>query len=482
MSPGFYRIYVSDFLKEKFIAQTVKVLITHAPMFDQLTKRLTGAFKQFTGGGTLSEAQVDEGLKEIRRSLLEADVHFKVAREICDNVRSKAIGQKIWEKLSPGHQVVQIFQEELVETLGGKAQTAASFDGLPPVVVLVAGLQGSGKTTFCSKLALHLKKKLKKSVGLVPADCARPAAKEQLKTLGSRVDVPVFDSPLEAGAVAVVQQGLAWAKAQFFDVVIVDTAGRQQVEESLMDELVQVHKTLNPQHCFLVLDAMIGSQGLEVAKTFHEKVPLSGLVLSKLDGDTRGGVALSARKVTGVPLVFAGVGEKPEDLEAFLPDRMAGRILGMGDVLTLVEKARESISEADAMESAEKMMSGQFTLEDFRDQLKQLQKLGPLEGVLKLLPGMGGAMEQIQKAQPEKEMKRVEAIINSMTQEERRNHGILNGSRKVRISKGSGTSVPEINRLLKQFVEMQKMMKQFKKMGMMKKLASFSQWGKKPSL
>lgn len=451
-------------------------------MFDQLTKRLTGAFKQFTGGGTLSEAQVDEGLKEIRRSLLEADVHFRVAREICDNVRNNAIGQKVWEKLSPGNQVVQIFHEELIQVLGGKEQHATSFDGLPPVVVLVAGLQGSGKTTFCSKLALHLKKKHRKSVGLLPADCARPAAKEQLKTLGSRVEVPVFDSPLEKGALEVTKLGLDWAKQQFLDVIIVDTAGRQQVEESLMSELQQVHVLLKPQHCFLVLDAMIGSQGLDVAKTFHEKVPLTGLVLSKLDGDTRGGVALSARKITGVPLVFAGVGEKPEDLEAFFPDRMASRILGMGDVLTLVEKARESISEQDAMQSAEKMMSGAFTLEDFRDQLRQIQKLGPLEGILKLMPGMGGAMEQIQKAQPEKEMKRVEAIINSMTNEERRNHGVLNGSRKLRISKGSGTSVPEINRLLKQFVEMQKMMKQFKKMGMMKKLASFSQWGKKPGL
>lgn len=434
-------------------------------MFDRLTDRLTSTFRKLSGGAGLSEAQVDEGLKEIRRSLLEADVHFKVAREVCDKIREKAVGQKIWEKLSPGQQVVQIFHDELVEVLGGSEQHPPEFAGKPPVVVLIAGLQGSGKTTFCAKLALYLSKKLKKSVGILPADCARPAAKDQLMILAKKVGVAAYDSPIEQGALEVAKQGLEWAKREYFDVLIVDTAGRQQIDQDLMTELSQVNDLLEPQEKFLVLDAMIGSQGLEVAKTFNEKIQLTGLILAKLDGDSRGGVALSARSVCGVPIHFAGVGEKPEDLEPFHPSRMAQRILGMGDVMTLIEKAKESISEEDAMASAEKMMGGQFTLEDFRDHLKRIQSMGPLEGIMKLIPGMGQAMQQLKGVEPEKEMKKIEAIINSMTKEERRNHGILNGSRRARIAKGSGTSVAEINRFMKQFVETQKMMKQFAKLG-----------------
>lgn len=437
-------------------------------MFDKLTERLTTTFQKLSGGGGLSEAQVEEGLKEIRRSLLEADVHFKVARELCDKIKEKAIGQKVWESLSPGQQVVQIFHDELVEILGGKEEKLPTFAGKPPVVVLIAGLQGSGKTTFSAKLGLYLKKKMRKSVGILPADCARPAAKQQLMVLGQRVEVPVFDSPIEKGAVEVARQGMAWAAGQFFDVLIVDTAGRQQIDQELMDELNQVEQVLHPQEKFLVLDSMIGSQGLEVAKTFHEKINLTGLILAKLDGDSRGGVALSARSVTGVPIYFAGVGEKPEDLEPFHPPRMGQRILGMGDVMTLVEKARENISEEDAMESAQKMMDGQFTLEDFLAQMKMLQNMGPLESILKMIPGMGGALKQVQGVDPEKEMKKVEAIINSMTKQERRNHGLLNGSRRERIAKGSGTTVTEINRFIKQFVETQKMMKQFRKLGLFK--------------
>ncbi|MBI3543814.1 MAG: signal recognition particle protein [Deltaproteobacteria bacterium] len=435
-------------------------------MFDKLTERLTGTFKKLSGGAGLSEAQVDEGLKEIRRSLLEADVHFRVAREVCDKIREKALGQKVWEKLSPGQQVVQIFHDELVAVLGGVDQQLPAFAGKPPVVVLIAGLQGSGKTTFSAKLALYLTKKLRKTVGILPADCARPAAKEQLLTLARRIDVPAFDSPIERGAVEVARQGLAWAQKEFFDVLIVDTAGRQQVDDELMTELADVEKILAPQEKFLVLDSMIGSQGLEVARTFNEKVRLTGLILAKLDGDSRGGVALSARSVTGLPIYFAGVGEKPEDLEAFHPSRMAQRILGMGDVMTLIEKAKESISEEDAMASAEKMMGGRFNLEDFRDHLRRMKSMGPLEGLMKLIPGMGQAMQQMKGIDPEKEMKRIEAIINSMTREERGNHGILNGRRRERIAKGSGTTVAEINRFIKQFVETQKMMKQLTKLGL----------------
>ncbi|MGE4233281.1 MAG: signal recognition particle protein [Bacteriovoracia bacterium] len=439
-------------------------------MFENLTERLSATIKKLTGGGVLSEAHVDEALKEIRRSLLEADVHFKVAKDACDRIKQKAIGAKIWEKLSPGQQVVQIFKEELVELLGGVEQKTPDFGGKPPVVVVVAGLQGSGKTTFCSKLGLLLKKKMKKSVGLIPADCARPAAKTQLQVMGEKVGVSVFDSRLELGAVEVVRQGLAWAQKEFFDVVIVDTAGRIQIDSDLMDELKNVCDAVQPAHKILVLDSMLGSQGLDVSKTFHEKITVTGLCLSKLDGDARGGVALSARFVTGVPIQFIGTGEKPEDLEFFHPTRMADRVLGMGDVLSLIEKAQESMgdeaSQEAAMKSAQKMMKGDFDLEDFRDQLKRLQNLGPLEGLMKMIPGMGQALKQMQGVDPQKELKRVEAMIGSMTPQERRNHTLLNGSRKLRISKGSGIQVAEINRFLKQFVEMQKMMKQFTKLGL----------------
>jgi signal recognition particle subunit SRP54 len=448
-------------------------------MFDSLTTRLKDSFKKLSGGGTLTEAHVDEAMKDIRRSLLEADVHFKVAKEICEQVRQKAIGLEVWKKLSPGQQVVQLFHEELVTALGGahdeKLAKTLEFSGLPPVVVLVMGLQGSGKTTFTAKLALHLKKKLKKSVGILPADCARPAAKLQLMTLAKKIEVPAFDSPLEKGAVAVAAEGLAWAKKEFFDVLIVDTAGRQQVDDELMVELEQVKGALNPQERILVLDSMIGSQGLDVAKAFHQRAGVTGLVLSKLDGDARGGVALSARAVTGVPIYFASLGEKTEDLEIFHPDRMAQRVLGMGDVLTLIEKAREVVTEEDAAEQAQKMMSGAFTLEDFLNQMKTLQSMGPLEGLMKMIPGMGDAMSQLPKGiDPQKEMKRTEAMIQSMTPQERRNPDILNGRRRLRIAQGSGTQVADLNRFLKQFQQTQKMMKQFGKLGAMGKMKNLA--------
>jgi signal recognition particle subunit SRP54 len=452
-------------------------------MFDQLTNRLKDSFKKLSGGGILTEAHVEEALKDIRRSLLEADVHFKVARSICDGAKTKALGAKVWDSLTPSQQVVQIFHEEMITALGGahseEIKKSLQFGGAPPVVILVMGLQGSGKTTFCSKLALYIKEKLRKSVGILPADCARPAAKEQLLTLARRIDVPAFDSPLALGAVAVAEQGLQWARRELLDILIVDTAGRQQIEESLMGELAQVEAKLAPKEKLLVLDAMLGSQGLDVAKTFHEKVGVTGLVLSKLDGDARGGVALSARAVTGVPIYFASLGEKPQDLEIFHPDRMAQRVLGMGDVLTLIEKAREAIPEAEAMASAEKMFSGQFTLEDFRDQMKAIQKMGPLEGIMKMIPGMAEAMGKLPAGvDPEKEMARVNAMIGSMTRQERRNPDILNGRRRARIAMGSGTTVAELNRFLKQFQETQRMMKQFSRLGMMGKMKKLAQFMK----
>lgn len=455
-------------------------------MFQRLTDRLTGTLKKLSGGGGLTPDQVDDALKEIRRSLLEADVHFKVAKDLCESVRTRAVGADVWKSLQPGHQVVQLFKEELVAALGGNEQKPPEFNGKPPVYVLIAGLQGSGKTTFCAKLALYLRKKLKKSVGLVPADCARPAAKMQLQTLGAQIDVPVFNSPIERGALAVSREAKAWAATQFFDVVIVDTAGRQQVEESLMTEISELEKELEPQEKFLVLDAMIGSQGLEVAKTFNERLGLTGLILAKLDGDTRGGAALSARQVSGVPIHFIGTGEKPADLEPFFPERMASRILGMGDVLSLIEKAQESmehIPQEEMAENAGKLMSGRFTLEDFRDQMKMVRSMGPLEGLMKMIPGMSQAMDKAPGVDPERELKRVDAIISSMTAKERRNHDLLNGSRKARIAQGSGTTVAEINRFLKQFMEMQKMMKQMSKMGifgkgkMMAKMAKMGRGG-----
>jgi signal recognition particle subunit SRP54 len=451
-------------------------------MFEKLTERLSQAFKKLSGSGVLNETHVDEALKEIRRSLLEADVHYKVAKNICDRVKEKAIGQKVWQTLTPGQQVVKIFHDELIEALGGKEQKIPNFAGQPPVVVLICGLQGSGKTTFTAKLALYLKKKLKKSVGILPADCARPAAKEQLLVLAKQCEIPAFDSPIAKGALAVTQLGLEWAKKEFFDVLLIDTAGRLQVDEALMQELSEIEKITNPKEKFLVVDSMIGSQGLEVAKTFHERVQLTGLVLSKLDGDSRGGIALSAREVTSLPIVFASVGEKIQDLEVFYPDRMASRISGMGDVMSLIEKAQEKISADDALEQTTKMLSGEFTLVDFKNQLKMIQSLGPLEGIFKMLPGMGGAIDQLKAADAEKELKKIEAIINSMTKEERLNPDILNGSRRLRIAKGSGTEVSDINRFMKQFIEMQRMMKQFSKMGMagkLKKLALSQVLGKK---
>ncbi len=464
-------------------------------MFDHLTERLSKVIQKLSHGGFLTQAQVEEALKEIRKSLLEADVHFRVAKEICEKVQAQAVGEKILEKLSPGQQVIQIFHEKLIELLGGvgpenlrdanptrypenlrdanstrynenDSEQVPQFSGLPPVVVLVVGLQGSGKTTFCAKLASFLVRKQKKTVGLLPLDCARPAAKEQLEILAQKSQVPCFDSPLEKGSRKIAQLGLDWAGKMFFDVLIVDTAGRQQVDDELMDELSQISKILNPQQKFLVLDAMLGTQGLDVAKIFHEKIQLTGLSLSKLDSDARGGVALSARKITGVPIVFVGTGEKIEDLESFYPSRMANRILGMGDVLTLIEKTKESISEEDAVQASKKMFSGDFTLEDFREHLRRLKNMGPLEGFLKLIPGMGSALKQLENVQPEKELKRIEAMVNSMTNQERKNPSILNGGRKVRISRGSGIGVPEINRFLKQFSQMQEMMNKFKKMGM----------------
>ncbi len=402
-----------------------------------------------------------------------------MAKEICEQVRLGAIGTEVWKTLSPGQQVVQLFHEELVKSLGGandeKLAKTLEFAGSPPVGILVMGLQGSGKTTFTAKLALHIKKKLRKSVGILPADCARPAAKLQLLTLAKKIEVPAFDSPLEKGAVTVARDGLAWAKKEFFDILIVDTAGRQQVDDELMVELEQVTAALNPQERILVLDAMIGSQGLEVAKTFHLRAGVTGLVLSKLDGDARGGVALSARAVTGVPIYFASLGEKPEDLEVFHPDRMAQRVLGMGDVLTLIEKAREVVTEEQAAEQAQKMMSGAFTLEDFLSQMKTLQSMGPLEGLMKMIPGMGDAMKQLPKGiDPQKEMKRTEAMIQSMTNEERRNPDVLNGRRRARIAAGSGTQVADLNRFLKQFQQTQKMMKQFSRLGALGKMKNLA--------
>ncbi len=435
-------------------------------MFDHLTNRLSTAFKKFGVGTKLTEAQVEEGLKEIRRSLLEADVHFMVAKELCNRVRDKAIGAKIWESLSASNQVVQIFQDELIEILGGTSVQLPEFRAAPPAAVLIMGLQGSGKTTFSAKLALFIKTKLKKTVGIVPADCARPAAKKQLQVLGASIGVPVFDSPLELGSVGVLEAAQVWAKRELFDIMIVDTAGRQQVEESLMQELQALADVAQPIERFLVLDAMLGSQGLEVAKAFHEKVPATALVLSKVDGDARGGVALSAKFVTQVPLVFASTGEKPQDLEPFYPERMASRIIGMGDVLTLIDKAKEHISEEDALKATTKMMDGGFTLDDFLHQMKMIQNMGPLEGLLKLIPGMGQALDQVKNVNPEKEFKRIEAMIQSMTPAERHDVGILNGSRRARIARGAGVQVSDINKFIKQFLDMQRMMKQFKKMGM----------------
>lgn len=429
-------------------------------MFDSLSDRLQGVIKRLKGKGRLTEADVDEVMGEIRTALLEADVNFGVVRDVVARIREAAIGATVSQALDPSQQIIKIVNEELVAMLGGET-LKISYASQPPTVVLMAGLQGSGKTTSAAKLARWFKSQGRQPL-LVGADLQRPAAVEQLRTLGSQISVPVFSEP--GNPVDTARRGLAEAKRLGKDVVIVDTAGRLAIDEEMMQQVADISNTVSPNYTFLVVDAMTGQDAVGVAEAFHQRLSIDGVILSKLDGDARGGAALSVKTVIGRPIAFAATGEKIDAFEQFHPDRMAGRILGMGDMLTLIEQAEKVFEQDKAEEAAQRMLEGQFTLDDFLDQLQQLKKMGPLSNVMGMLPGMPKEMKNAQVG--DDQVKVTEAIIRSMTREERTNPDIINGSRRTRIAKGSGTQVADVNRLIKQFLEMQKMMK---RMGVMAK-------------
>jgi len=422
-------------------------------MFDSLGDRLQGIVKRLKGKGRLTEADVDEVLAEIRTALLEADVNVSVVRDVVARIREQSIGATVSEALDPSQQIIKIVNAELVGMLGGET-LKITYSSVPPTVVLMAGLQGSGKTTSAAKLARWFKSQGRQPL-LVGADLQRPAAVEQLRTLGSQIGVPVFS---ESGdPVTTARRGLEEARRLGKDVLIVDTAGRLAIDEEMMQQVAEISSTVKPNYTFLVVDAMTGQDAVSVAKAFDERLSIDGVVLSKLDGDARGGAALSVKYVIGKPIAFAATGEKIDAFEQFHPDRMAGRILGMGDMLTLIEQAEKVFEQDKAEEAAARMLEGQFTLEDFLDQLQQLKKMGPLSGIMGMLPGMPKEMKDAQIG--DDQVKTTEAIIRSMTPEERRQPEIINGSRRTRIAKGSGTEVADVNRLIKQFTEMQKMMK-----------------------
>jgi signal recognition particle subunit SRP54 len=428
-------------------------------MFEDLTIKLEGIFKKLRGQGRLSESNINDALKEVRRALLEADVNYKVVKDFVSQVEAKAIGEEVLRSITPGQQVIKIVYDELTDLLG-KERVEVRFSPQPPTIFMLVGLQGSGKTTACGKLARYYRKKGRFPL-LVAADVYRPAAVDQLKILGKSLDLPVFSA--NKNPVKICEDSIDQAKKDGRDLVIIDTAGRLHIDEPLMQELLDIKKAVSPQEIVLVADAMTGQDAVNIAKTFEEKIGLDGIFLTKMDGDARGGAALSIRAVTGKPIKFVGTGEKLDALEMFHPDRMASRILGMGDVVSLVEKAEEAISLEEAEKLEKKLRKEAFTLEDFYDQLQQIKRMGPLDSILGMIPGLGGkAMKGL--SIDEKAMLRVEAMINSMTKEERLKPHVIDGSRRKRIAKGSGTSVQDVNRLLKQFFMMQKMIKGIGKM------------------
>jgi signal recognition particle subunit SRP54 len=426
-------------------------------MFENLSEKMTASLKKMRGQNKISESNIEDVIKEIRLNLLEADVNFKVVKSFIDKVKAKALGQEVLSNVNPGQQFVKIVHEELVNVLGGGAVDINVREN--PSVIFMVGLQGAGKTTSSAKLALYIRQKLGRKPGLIPADIYRPAAVEQLTTLANQNNFPVFPTQAGQKPEQILEAAKQWAKDNMIDVVIVDTAGRLQVDEQLMAELSNLKSIWGPQEILLVADAMLGQQSVNVAEGFHKQLGLTGLVLTKVDGDARGGAALSIRDVTGIPIKFLGVGEKVNALELFHPDRLAGRILDMGDVLSLVEKAQEVMDEKSVRESARKMAKNEFTLEDFLSQIQMMKKMGGLESIMKMLPGMGDISKQMKNmAPPDNEIKKIEAIIRSMTISERDTPKILNGSRRQRIAAGSGTQVQDVNKLVKQFEDAKKMM------------------------
>ncbi|MEY2475997.1 MAG: signal recognition particle subunit, partial [Actinomycetota bacterium] len=426
-------------------------------MFESLSDRFEGIFTRLRGRGRLGEADVDEVLREIRLALLEADVNFKVVKTFVQRIKERTVGADLSESLSPAQQVIKIVNDELTAILGGE-NLKISYASRPPTVVLLAGLQGSGKTTTVGKLGRWFKQQGRNPL-LVGADLQRPAAVEQLRVLGQQAGVTVFSEPTDP--VAVAKAGLEEARRLGRDVLIVDTAGRLTIDEELMDEVRHISDAVEPDYTFLVIDAMTGQDAVTTAEAFHTTLELDGVILTKLDGDARGGAALSVKEVVGRPIAFASTGEKLDDFDTFYPDRMASRILGMGDVLTLIEKAEQNYDQDVAQAAAEKLQDGSLTLEDFLEQMQQLKKMGPLQNIIGMLPGIP---KEVKNAEiDDKEIARIEAIIRSMTPGERQDPGIINGSRRLRIANGSGSTTSEVNLLLKQFAEMQKMMKGFGK-------------------
>ena len=429
-------------------------------MFETLSDKLQRVFKNLRGEGRLTEVHLDEALKEIRMALLEADVNFKVVKQFTDTVREKAVGQEVMQSLSPGQQVVKIVRDELIEMLGGQ-HVRLNFAPQPPSVIMLVGLQGSGKTTSSGKLSKWLQKGGHRPL-LVSVDVYRPAARDQLKVIAKDIGVKLWEGDSADKPLRLCQDAIREARDTAHDVVVIDTAGRLHIDEALMNELREIKDNVKPNEILFVADAMLGQDAVKSAQQFHQQLGFNGFILTKMDGDARGGAALSIKQVTGQPVKFVGTGEKYDALELFHPDRLVSRIMGMGDILSLIEKAEEVVDKKKAAEMQEKMLSDSFTLEDFRDQLKQIRKLGSLEQIMSMLPSIGPFKEMQKQKVDEKELSRVEAIINSMTPKERRNHQLINGSRRKRIAKGSGTSVQQVNQLLKQYVQTRKMMKGMK--------------------
>ncbi len=432
--------------------------------FENLSNKLQDVFKQLRGKGKLTEADVKTAMREVKIALLEADVNFKIVKDFIKTVTERAVGTEVLDGLNPAQQVIKIVNEELI-SLMGTTQSQLTFAKRPPTVYMMVGLQGAGKTTSTGKLAGQLRKQGRNPL-LVACDVYRPAAIKQLQVVGKNYNIPVFEMGDKISPVEISKKALAYAEEYRHDVILIDTAGRLHINEELMQELQDIKATVKPQEILLVVDAMTGQDAVTVAESFDGQLGVDGIIMTKLDGDARGGAALSVRSVTNKPIKYIGMGEKMEDLEPFYPDRMASRILGMGDVLTLIDKVQQNIDEEEAKEMQKKMLSNEFTLEDFLSQMQQIKKMGPLKDLMGMIPGMNkfNLDDALQGVDPSKEMAKTEAIIQSMTKEERANPSILNGSRKKRIANGSGRSIAEVNRLLKQFEEMKKMMKQMTNM------------------
>ncbi|HEY7033446.1 MAG TPA: signal recognition particle protein [Thermomicrobiales bacterium] len=425
-------------------------------MFESLSDRLTETLGRLSRKGRLTEQDVDEAMREVRRALLEADVNFKVVKDFVAAVRERAVGQDVLKSLTPAQTVISIVNEELIKVLGTDREPLR-IPARPPQILMLVGLQGSGKTTHAAKLAVHLRKEGRNPL-LVAGDVYRPAAVNQLQALGRQVNIPVYDEGIQQNPVDIANNSIKFARERGYNPVIVDTAGRLQIDERMMQELVNVKAKIDPTEILLVADAMTGQEAVGVAETFHDRLGVTGLILTKMDGDARGGAALSIRAVTGVPIKFIGTGEKVDALEAFYPERLASRILGMGDVLSLIERAQEQTTEEDAQRLQDRMIKGQFNLEDFLDQLQKIKKMGPLTQLLEMIPGLGGQLREAKAQISDDDYKQIEAIIRSMTPRERRNPQIIDFSRRRRIALGSGTTRDDVGQLLKQFGEMQKMM------------------------